>query len=76
MMAPITPTGHVYRVTWHRSSWTGYAKPRTFERRCDAEAFLGKLMRGRADLSPLDRLEVHRRPVGAWVSLDLSGGAG
>jgi hypothetical protein len=69
-------TGHAWRVTWHRSAWSGYAKSRTFERQHDVEAFLAKLMAGdRPELSPLDRLELHRRPVGQWEALELPGGA-
>jgi hypothetical protein len=69
-------TRYAWRITWHRTSWSGYAKSRIFERRTDADAFLTRLTAdNRPDLSPLDRLEFHRRPVGGWEPLELPGGA-
>lgn len=69
------PSKHEYRVTYQRDYWV---KPqyRWFQLEAYAFRFADRLEAGQQDHGWLQRLEIHRRPVGVWEPWDEDGGSG
>ena len=57
-------------MSYRRRAWGPYTTDQTriFQTAHAAEAYIAKLEGdGRPDLSPITRIQVHRREVGAWT---------